>query len=242
MSESIKQSKVMKNITFLAFIFFSALFISCDDEQDQATPWTPLVATDPGESADIGIVNGGLYNGDMELTSSVEPNLPSGWNDRIAFFVRPNNYEFSQTSENAFEGLSASIEGLEIRDQYGYFRQVIINPNIPEGAAVRIRGKVKTATVDSRQAGFVLSVVGYGSAFSETLGEVTEVPVFFSTTRPETGFIAGNNDWAEYTAEPDFNSTEFDIINGLERIEVRLEIGGSTKGFVYFDDIIVEYQ
>ena len=215
----------MRNNIFLILISSLIFLFSCDDDGLGDGKWGAVITNNPGDEVDFGVVVGGLFNGDMEINNQIETNLPSGWNDRVAGFVSPNNYDFFHTDTFAIDSLSARINGYDIDNQneYGYLLQRIEAPNIPPAALVRIRGKVKTDDLFGN--GFNMMIYGFG---------VNGNLIFGVETVNETRFVRGDTDWTEYT------SSIASFPAGLDQIEVRLAIGPNTTGDVYFDDIVIE--
>lgn len=216
----------MKNILF-SFLFITAItvFSSCDDDGLGDGEWSAVIANNPGDRVDIGEVNGGLFNGNMEALNAIESNLPSGWEDQISGFNPPNNYGFFHSTDNAIDERAAHISGDNIDDvnEYGFLRQVIINPDIPSGALIRLRGKVRTQNLTGN--GFNLFAIGY---------DATGQFVFGIDAISQTSRVRGTTDWQEYTTFVD----GFPPI--VSEIHVFLAIGENTTGDVYFDDIVLE--
>lgn len=215
----------MKNILLIVGFCSLCFLFSCDDDGLGDGVWSPVVSTNPGDRADVGYVNEGLFNGDMEIENSTEANLPSGWNDRVNSFNSPNNYEFFHVDVNAIDERSARLFGFNIdsQNEYGYFRQVIVNPKIPTGAFVRVRAKVRTESLAGR--GFNLVAIGY---------DLTGTAIFGIESFQETSFVRGTTDWTEYVTEVG------SYPGNLNEIQIWLAIGSSTTGNVYFDDVVLE--
>lgn len=218
---------LMKNIVLALLFCFSLLLFACDDDALGDGKWSSVIAENPGDQVDLGIVEGGLYNGNMELVNGIESNLPSGWKDLINNFNAPNNYDFELNDRIAIDNHSIAIIGDDIdsETEFGLLRQRIINPTIPVGAFLRLRGQVRTSNLSGN--GFNMVVVGYDIANNQ---------VFYSETFAESRFASGTQGWQEYTS----NTASVPI--DVEFFQVFLTIGGNTTGTVYFDDIVLEYD
>ncbi|MGB0523755.1 MAG: hypothetical protein ACPGJS_12385 [Flammeovirgaceae bacterium] len=215
----------MKNIVIILLFFCVSLLLACDDDGLRDGEWAPLIATNPGSQADLGIVTGGLYNGDMEIENGVESNLPSGWKDLVNAFNPPNNYDFEHTSAVAIGDFSTSITGANIdsQNEFGFLRQIIENPDIVPGTFLRLRGKARTVNLSGN--GFNIWVLGY---------DLDGNQIFGLETFAETRFVTGTRNWTEYVTNID------SVPLGVVQLQVFLSIGRSTTGTVYFDDIVLE--
>lgn len=216
----------MKRLCIAILLFsFSTLFFACDDDGLGDGKWAPLLATNLGDQADLGTVNGGLYNGDMEIINSIDNAMPGGWRDLINAFNAPNNYSFNYSEITALDEYSAEISASKLDDpnEYGFFIQNILNPDVPPGTFIRLRGSVKTTNLSGN--GFNMAMIGYDIAGNQVFGAET-----FASSR----FVSGTTDWTEYVT----GSEEIPV--GVVEIRVILAIGRSTIGNVFFDNIVLE--
>jgi len=232
---SLSPFDTMKNLSLLFTLLSLSLFIfSCDDDGLGDGEFQSLVANNPGDQAEIGIVNGGLYNGDMEILNNVEPNLPSGWDDGIFSFQPPNNYEFSHEENITIDDRSAriSVSNIDNLEESAFFTQSIRNVELPIGALVRLRAYVRTQ--DLAGGGFAMFVVG-ADADGNTTDQFGNF-LFRISSFQETRFVSGTTNWTEYTT--DIAS----LPAGIETLDVFLNIRPSTIGDIFFDNVVLEFD
>ena len=178
------------------------------------------------EDVATGLVNQGLFNGNMEQDNEVFANMPNGWRNLVAFFSSPNNYEMGR-SEEALEGnfsLRLSCDSVDNNDEYLYAQQVIQDPNIALGSFVRLRAQVKAENLSGN--GFELLLLT-----PDSQGNF----IVLATTSPSSEF-SGSRNWSEYEAVID------SYPSGVDDLYVWVRLLSQTTGTIYVDDLSLTYE
>lgn len=196
------------NVTLIAFILFFTFACSFDDEVRM------YVSLDS--------------NGDMEEVDPVNSSYALGWSLRAENFNPPNNYTYRRTDKYAASGsYSAMLKADEVDspDEFWYLIQEIDIQDIPLGAELTLRIKVKTVNLQGK--GFEVAMYGQHE-FEPHSG-------IYRSSYEVTKQVSGDNDWEEYVMQiPAFPSN-------LRNLNVLLILSPNTTGEVYFDDLKLGY-
>lgn len=182
----------------LILLILAWVLSACKQEETQ--PLTPLVT-----------------NGNVEQKFD-------GWffNYNLSNPKNPNGYDFGFTSEAAASpqySLKINCNQVKNDSAYCYFgQQRIATTNIPTGAKLTLRAKIKT-----------VNIKGNGLAL-DIRGDKNEKPVVFVTTQGKVA-IGGTKDFTEYSVTLD------SYPGGIDNLLIFMEYLPGTTGYVYFDDI-----
>ena len=154
--------KIKQLILFVCLATLSVAFVGCDDDLF-GEGWRSVT------SATIisgNRVSGGVYNGNMEIVSTVDDREAAGWSIEIPNFNAPNNYTYERTTDESSSdstSLMVSATTIDAPNEFAVFRQTIENPGILPGALIRFKVRVKTE--NARGNGFYAVVNGDDGQF-----------------------------------------------------------------------------
>ncbi|ADB41366.1 hypothetical protein [Spirosoma linguale] len=181
----------------LSLLILTLLVNSC--KKEDAQPQTPL-----------------LPNGDVEQKFQ-------SWffNYDTRNPTNPNGYDFGFTSEAASSpqySLKINCNAIKNDTTFCYYgQQKIVTDNIPIGAKLTLKAKIKTV------------LVGNGVSLA-IRGDKNGKAAFFATTEGKTA-ITGTKDFTEYSVVLD------SYPGNIDNLQIFMVYLPKTTGYVYFDDV-----